>query len=64
MNWDFWRIDWPNIAAVFALAVTPFFAMAVHVANDQEGPSFQRVGRSLPVVMLDAGSPILVRSEW
>jgi hypothetical protein len=27
MGWDFWRIEWPNAALLFALAVTPLVAI-------------------------------------
>jgi hypothetical protein len=27
MGWDFWRIEWPNAALLFALALTPFVAI-------------------------------------
>jgi hypothetical protein len=63
MDWDFWRIDWPNIAVVFALAVVPFFVIAMPPASDEQRLSFQQVGASLPVAMLDSGSQSLGRPE-
>jgi hypothetical protein len=52
MNWDFWRIDWPNAAAVFALAIVPVFALALHLTSDEQ-PSIKEVGGSLPMATLD-----------
>ena len=53
MNWDFWRIDWPNAAVVFALAIVPLFALALHLTSGEQQLSVKEVGASLPVAMLD-----------
>ena len=61
MDWDFWRIDWPNAAAVFALAVVPFFAMAIHMTSDGPQPSIREAGTS--VAILDTASFLSDESE-
>lgn len=53
MNWDFWRIVWPNAAIVVALAAVPFFAMALHITSDAPPAVIQEVGAPLPLAMLD-----------
>jgi hypothetical protein len=54
MSWDFWRIDWPNVAAIFALAVLPVITVITHTASDKRETSMQVTAESLPV------SPALV----
>jgi hypothetical protein len=49
MNWDFWRIDWPNVAAIFALAVLPVITVITYTANDKCETSMQVIAESLPV---------------
>ena len=56
MDWDFWRIAWPNAAIVAALAAVPFFAMALHITSDERPATIQEVGAPLPLAMLDASS--------
>ena len=56
MNWDFWRIVWPNAAVVVALAAVPFFAMALHITSDERPAAIQEVGTPLPLAMLEGPS--------
>jgi len=56
MNWDFWRIAWPNAAIVAALAAVPFFAMALHITADDRPAAIQEVGAPVPLAMLDDSS--------
>jgi hypothetical protein len=43
MGWDFWRIEWPNAALLFALAVTPFFAILGFGSNAAQHPATEIV---------------------
>jgi hypothetical protein len=51
-----------SAAAVLALALVSFFAMALHVTTDKRQPSVREVGEPLPVAMLDIDS--LPSSCW
>jgi hypothetical protein len=43
MGWGFWRIEWPNAALLFALAVTPFVAVLGFGSNAAQHPATEIV---------------------
>jgi hypothetical protein len=43
-----------NAAAVLALALVSFFAMALHVTTDKQQPSVREVGEPLLVLDIDS----------
>jgi hypothetical protein len=57
MNWDFWRIDWPNAAAIFALAILPVFAALVHMASEERQPPIQVAAASPTAITVDVNNP-------
>jgi hypothetical protein len=56
MNRDGRRFEQGNAAAVFALALVAFFAMALRVTTEKRQPSVEEVGELLPVAKLDTES--------
>jgi len=51
MSWDFWRFAWPNVAIVFALAIVPFFAIALHIISGERPPV---IGAPVPIAIVDS----------
>ena len=49
MSWEFWRIDSPNVAAIFALAVFPVITVVTHTVSDKRETAMQVIAESLPV---------------
>jgi hypothetical protein len=43
MGWDFWRIEWPNAALLFALAVTPLVVILGFGPNPAQHPATEIV---------------------
>jgi hypothetical protein len=41
MGWDFWRIEWPTAAIVFALAVVPVWVFFTHSTGTSHRTSIE-----------------------
>jgi hypothetical protein len=50
MGWDFWRIEWPNAALLFALAVTPCVAILGFGSNAAQHPATEIVSEPGPLL--------------
>ena len=55
MGWDFWRIEWPNAAVVFALAVVPVWVFFAHSTGISQRTSIELANEpvSTTIVMTD-----------
>ena len=55
MGWDFWRIEWPNAALLFALALTPFVAILGLGSNASQSPATE--------IVAETGSPLAIADK-
>ena len=55
MGWDFWRIEWPNAALLFALALTPFVASLGLGSNASQPPA--------PEIVSETGSLLAIADK-